>query len=466
MINKLLSSGWTGLVVLVLILTACVPAAHPSDVATPAASSFHPTTEAAPTPKSSSTLRSASPSPIGGETPTPTPTFLTTPTPDVTPAVEPTPSDSPAPTLPWEKTLRGQVFFAGSGQYGVIDFGNLEDRWPEILYSCGSESVGPCDAVNLAFAHHAEMMAFWDSGSPARLWISDLSLEEVALILDDVDDDYSSAQVLWTPDDSHIILETTGRSESPSLIYHVQRKILEPWPWDCDRIASSPLTKRLALWCPSASGGETYAVVEWKGEIWVSNQPPTDLLVVQADDSPWVWAWSVTGDQVAFYDISDPLGHLFICDAQGTCSKILPGTSLLSTEPSRLKSFYAKISYPVQWSRDSRWLLVYSNGSTDRPCPKRLSQVDGVSLLDAPCWQVVEVATGEIAWTPLDSFSADDGAITWLLFSPSFSPTGSKLAFGVQYGGPIELWVVDLGTKEGKMIWDPRVLRFHWANSQ
>ena len=133
-----------------------------------------------------------------------------------------------------------------------------------IFLGQNSVRLGP-DYVR--FAHFADRLVH-KSGreAPYQLLLANLALEDERVIRDDV----ASYYAYWSPDDWHLIFVPDGNPASGS-IYHIKTNTWEAWPYnDCNQVAVSPKTGRLATWCLSVSNPDTFAVIEWGGEIWVS----------------------------------------------------------------------------------------------------------------------------------------------------------------------------------------------------
>jgi hypothetical protein len=189
------------------------------------------------------------------------------------------------------------------------------------------------------------------------------------------------------------------------MIYHLQTGALEKWPWHCDRVALSPRTQRLATWCSSTTGEARFAVMEWGGEIWHSDAAPTTEIVhgLKLSLDKWIidwiqtWAWSADGQQVAYFDPTDPAGYLYIANSTGVRLKILPGAVRDLGEKD--------LVFPddLQWSQDGRRLLVLAYSSTEHTCP-RVGGIAEDKPRESPCRQVVDTQTGEVLWSFGDSF--------------------------------------------------------------
>jgi hypothetical protein len=285
------------------------------------------------------------------------------------------------------------------------------------------------------------------------LWLSDLDLENPQLIYTDEDELYSDADyetalnLQWTADDLHLIWYT--ENDSPNLIYHLQTQTIELWPWKCDRIALSSRTNKLATWCISEQSDSQYSVIEWGGNIWYSDVPPTFELVRQEQislTSPPVWAWSSDGNRLAYFNPSSQTGELIIANVQGIVELSFPNVAWWQTEAVAESRIYLPAPL-IRWSRDSSQLLVFAHDLTTNACPQYRDYWSGSDeLYDIPCWQVMESQSGTVlwAWAELVNITSEDGSETWQVWDAAISPSGKHLAFNIAVSGGVELGIFDL----------------------
>lgn len=408
------------------------------------------------------TLKSMTPSPVQIASPASSSTTEVTFTPEV------------SPTLVVSDLLSNHMYtlfqftcFVGDCVYEAW-VENVQGRYiPQLRYAGNDNSDSPAHALLLTFANTKDLVAYWTDSASGQLWISDLAYQEPRLIFSDEANDYRvkdppnldyKVKLTWSPDDLHLIVDVPSGS-TPDLIYDLQTEVLEPWPWECDQIAFSPRTEHFATWCSSTSGEARYAVMEWGGEIWYSEQPPADKLVrgVKLLPPQWIetllqtWAWSADGQQIAYFDPADFKGYLHIVDASGKHLKVLPGGVKQAGE----------ITAPadLQWSQDGQRLLVHAYGSKSHPCPLYRSPVSPNSVAsNAPCWQVLDTATGNILWTLLDSAEGlmatqsepADAIVDWKSLMATISPDGKLVALTLT-SRPIEYgYVINIDTGEIK----------------
>lgn len=307
-------------------------------------------------------------------------------------------------------------------------------------------AVGPGDALLLSFANYANTVAYWTDKEIGQLWISDMELEMPRLIYADEAQVYATnddslyawdgkGDLIWTPDDLHVIFDPKDKT-LPNLIYHLQSNAAEPWPWDCDRVAVSPQTKRLATWCAALDGSPNFAIIEWGGEIWISPSPPVQEIVRRRGERAiaWEsnWTWSSDGQQIAYFDPLDTEGRLFVADATGVQKALFPGAAWwLNLETSHL----AIPQNILQWSQDGRWLLVYANDLISDSCPdiEIMFDLTEGELSDVPCWHLLDTQDYRMHWSWRDfMMSADvpsEFARFWRDFEASISTRGNYLLF-------------------------------------
>jgi hypothetical protein len=253
----------------------------------------------------------------------------------------------------------------------------------------------------------------------------------------------------------------------PSLIYDVRTQQVEEWPWNCGRVAVSARTNQLALWCGQVSGHQ-YAVIEWGGEIWYSDSPPTATLTRRLDDQPPTWAWSPDGSEIAYFDQVESGWQVSIADAQGPRPDVLVSVADPRGSPWQLVKMH--------WSVQGERLLIMANGTADHPCPLYKSLI-GSDPNDppghVPCWQVMDANTGEVVWSVGDAAEAISsllptvseaypGLISWSPFTAAISTDGNWVAFSLESAILDEIVAIDLRSGEAFMM-DARPVVMRWG---
>ncbi len=343
----------------------------------------------------------------------------------------------------------------------------------------GSQN-GPAQGYDLSFSNHSNLMAYWPLGYPSELFISDLSNQIQHLIFTDIDQAYGigdrdDVRLMWSSDDMHLIVDVKNGVEL-DFIYHLQTGMVEVWPYDCDRIALSPKSGKMTTWCASITEATKFAVLEWGGEIWYSQEPPANELVrrkvppvrLGQEEKPLVWGWSPSGEKIAFYDPEDLLGNLYIANANGDIQISIPGKAywLVENDPVGLPPYNS-----IQWSFSENRLLIYGAGDENHSCPQWINIFDESPVKKSvPCWQVIDVSNGETLWTVSDSvdgivYPADISFAQNLIFNnASLSPDGNYLALFSHVGGANNLNIIDIESHKVLRGWDFYVQSMRWGN--
>lgn len=429
------------LLIAILGLSACLPS-----VSAPVSSTSSPSIKTLPSSEQSVTpILSPSPLPLISTT---TATCTPSPSPTSTPEALPT----PAPCA--HALYRQSCYDSNVCRYLSWDPGNDPIATP---WLASPAIAKPVDTADVAFANFDNRMAYWTDTSPGQWWISDLDLQQPELIFTDTTGTYpyEKVQLFWSPDDLHVILEVEGES-LPGRIYHVQTKMQEEWPWKCDRVATSPRTAKLALWCSPIGAQREDAVIEWRGDIWYSEQPPTTEIVHRLDDQPPSWAWSSDGQQVAFLNPAKADWPVSIADAAGIHTTL----PLSTNDPRGLPWHWTRI----QWSSDGQRLLFQADGTAEFPCPLHKAPIGGPPDQEATpieCWQIVDAETGQVVWntgvssdgiSKLLATSPEPDSTLWYSDAATISPDGKMVAFTLNTLHFSLVLVVDLSSGQVYMM--------------
>jgi hypothetical protein len=358
-----------------------------------------------------------------------------------------TPTNTPGPTKTFEPVffsldaLTGNeneaIFFNSwdAGYFAYLDINDAQD-----LYFVDRALSA------FRFANHDQMVSYFDWDSA---WIVSLTNQRKMRLFEHEYPLDRETQVLWTPDDQHIIFDMDD-GDSPAIIYHRKSGYFEEWPYRCDRLAISPQSRRAALWCPAEHDKNNWAVIEWGGEIWYDNKAPEKTIVKsynfrEASLHPG-WkpnfnrvpifrnaAWSSGGELIAFFDPEDQNGDLIIITAHGEEIERFKARAYWLSE---LTDAVAGLpGFPLQWSQNNSKLLIYGVGEENNPCPSSLR--DEVIYENPGCWQVLDIKKGKTIWninTFLDSlpdFEYLDPVKNELFFigNASISQQGKYLSF-------------------------------------
>lgn len=346
----------------------------------------------------------------------------------------------------------------------------------------------PANGQLHAFSHYSDQIAYWTRTDPSEFWISDVAYERPHQILADAEGTYvrrgslpteNLQQLQWSPDDRHLLVYTSSRT-TPHLIYHLETKEIEEWYWLCQNAIVSPRTNELAVLCIADDHLDfdpenSYAIMEWGGDIWYTPDKPDTVLSPALIDGTIPWRFSTDGQLIAYFDPHDPGAHLLIADAEGNVRRLLPNSSLLQQDQ-RITEFETQYykSWPerqlgfFRWSPDNELILAYALGDTDHPC--RLLQYSEESQFnESPCWQVVEVTTGEVLWTEKNSadtlFRDEIEKSRMRLVQAEFSPNGQMVAVRGQHLGNYLLAVIELDTFVAHRLFPLPLTQFYWAST-
>lgn len=384
----------------------------------------------------------------------------------------------------------GRLVFARYEYYGWFDL-VAEDRPQGFTFEPTDEYHkftsrelvnGPGRGTYHVFSHYSDRVAFWtDAGT---LWVSDIAYRKPEQILLDQSQKHvpeernltpwGDINLIWSPDDQNLFVYNLD----PTLgfIYHVETGQLEEWYWQCDSLIISTQSGRLATLCSKIIGvaaeEETYAVLEWGGEIWFSDTLPGELFLEPLSDGTAFWQWSANGQQVAYFDPNDPGDHLFIADIQGNTRKLLSGISpFQDSEIAGYQQYeFLSAETPFLWSRDGSLLLVDGLGQADSPCPPLISEeADPPLVLTWDCWQAVDVNTGQVIWSEvslLGNLSLDNGGepVQISVDALTVAPIGRFVAVrGTITSYPV-IVIVDLHTSQVTTISQfDRFKRIYWG---
>ncbi len=443
------------------------------------------------------TLPSTTPTlPVESSTLAPTTTPTATSTLEIARETETqAPSDEPAPTQVTVvsepittsdelETASGLFLFSPLVTYRFIE--QMANDFSQPIYiddlqlPLGSQA-GPAQGYDLAFSNHSNLMAYWTVGQPGKLFISDLSNQIQYLVFTDTSQGYANGnrapeiRLIWSPDDTHLIVDEKNGVEL-DFIYHLKTGVIEPWPYDCDRIARSPKSGKMATWCILTTDATKFAVLEWGGEVWYSQEPPADELVRRTvppvrlglEEKPLVWGWSPSGEKIAFYDPDDPLGNLYIADADGDIQLSIPGKAywLVDNDPAGLPPYD-----PIRWSFSENRILIYGAGEENLNCPPWKNIFDeNPEAKPVSCWQVIDASNGETVWTISDSlegiFYGSDVSFAqnFTFRNASLSPDGKYLALFSYVSGAKNLNIIDLDSHKVLRGWDFDVPLMRWSN--
>jgi len=318
-------------------------------------------------------------------------------------------------------TNPAKVLPLDQGQASWVDFSNSSDRlW----------FIKPDDQNQDEKVHENQ------------LWISNLRGQESTLVYTTTSDiwQWETMDPLWTPDDLHIIIQTSNHSED-AVIYDVKTRQLEDWPYDCNRLALSPHSSKLALWCDKLPARDKFAVIEWGGEIWFSPSSPQDGFTQTGN-----LAWSADGKLLAFSDDTQPDGNVYLMDQTGKLINMIPGI-MAWRHP-----IYKDIGdASLSWSANGQRLLFLAPGPEEKPCmPDEYNPLLLGPASNPPCWHVYDMASKQIIWDLPDAIVPGENYESHIFENAALSSDGRYLALGVNGADNLQrgIWVIDLETDQ------------------
>lgn len=320
------------------------------------------------------------------------------------------------------------------------------------------------NALKATFANHSNKIAYWTSVTEfAELYVYDLVTEQEELIYVDTENKFPIHQfgsrdfeLIWSADDRHLIV-TNNLNLEVSLIYHLETKFLEPWPWKCSQIAMSPKTNKVSTWCESINSmNNQFAVIEWNGEIWLSNLLPDNT--ISTSDLQDARAFSTDGT-VAFFDSK---GNLATVNIDGNKSVLVENIAWWKNTSIQASKITIPAN-PIQWSDSGDRILVFAIGQEVHDCPNWSNIADPTNAIyEIPCWQTFNLESKKIDWKLGDSFK-DKESLYWQFDTASLSVDGKYLAVTSESLGLFLTFIVNVETNES-LYWDSGASSLKWAS--
>jgi len=276
------------------------------------------------------------------------------------------------------------------------------------------------------FSESGQFLAYWiRKETTSELWITPLNNWSPDLIISFDTGKYDVVRLEWLANDKYILLRLgnvvedsmIGQREDITDAYLINlenKRVDSPsnWSGDCTILAISPKSKQIATWCfEKQSNRKTnrYVVVEDRGEVWFTENPPTEVLKEIAFAGDNRWAWSLDRQFVAFtiFDEDEGVEHLFYRHSNDDFSTTLTDNS------SELFSF-------LVWSPDNQF-ITYSGD-----CP------DGYF-----CQVIMKIDNQNVVWNSQMSGLDNVRNLSW-------SPDSQHVAVSI----PNEVVIVNIMTNE------------------
>jgi hypothetical protein len=410
----------------------------------------------------------------------------------------PNPSDTPLSTMPFTtKTVEAKPlpkatanslssednliyiqdrFNTGIYFYSYPTVNKSSDYLPpnQVIAFPGENSPGP---GNLSFANFEPKLAYADLRN--NIWIADLMNHNPKKITSFPYDYKGNIRLIWSPDDRYLLIDTNDPI-LPNMIYSINEGELEGWDYICDRMATSPRTKQISVWCISSNDSNDFAILEWGGTIWYSDQAPENEFLRststdgQINESLNIFSlyndvgWSSDGAYIAYFDPQDKNGTLTIARLTGEIQSQIPQKAYWLSD---LFSNNNQLpGTPIQWSKNNEYILVYAMGDSNSPCPT--PSVEELKPFppqktNSACWQVLNSKTGVLIWDTSRLEQNNQPDFKHTDSSMSISPDGEMVALASYINGfdPV-FYVVDVRENNillqapftvDKMRWGPKI---------
>jgi hypothetical protein len=283
--------------------------------------------------------------------------------------------------------------------YGAVSIGDDQFLSSNII-AVGTDHLPPSD--ELQFANYAPLVAYIDGNS--NLWIADLAMKIPVRI--DTLADRELYRLVWSPDDRYLLI--SADLSTMYMLDIVSGEFL-PWHYLCTILGISTRSQNVSVWCPSIESDTDYAVLEWGGEIWYTDQAPSVILLQQTPDTileaplgmlPLYQnvGWSSDGKKIAYYDTYDPQGALIIINQSGEHLAVYPGKAYWISPLGKAQQKY--VDFALRWSENQDTLVVYAIGDQEQPCPNITIEFGILSgdYINPPCWQVLDPQDGRLIW--------------------------------------------------------------------
>lgn len=350
----------------------------------------------------SSTVTKESVEPIDEVTPsvsTDTPSFTFTPvspellsTVTATQAIIPTPTATLTPTALSMPIPEGRFIYLDEKGINITD---LDTGDIGLLATPSITGSWIRDAV---FSPDKRWVAYWEiSPNFTKLFLQEAENNEATFVHTFENNIDQIPYMFWSGDSLHLFIVFEPASDPLVLdqsssdpikdrsrfILSIETMEVQQWNWECDRIAQSPQTDRIVMWCPSLDPGEaSFAVIEWKDEIWYTKEAPDIFL--KARNPEFIlpsWVWSKDGRRVVYPEDSLSGTSQFIIAAVNS-GQIM--TETLNVE----QTFISNLGL----SNDNLYISFL-----------------GRCMASDPCLVVLNIESNDVAWTSEDLGSINRG---------------------------------------------------------
>lgn len=323
--------------------------------------------------------------------------------PEDIPALTVQPSASPTETSISHKIQATEALESIDGELLVIDSIGIvklsfsQDQ-PEYLLRKGDDWLW----WKAAFSNDGDFLAYlFQTEDGYELWLTDsrLWLPELAI---SIESKHEVASLEWLVNDKYLLMRLGSLEEDnvgqkiridESYIVNPRSGLIESpedWSGSCNILAFSPRTGNLATWCIDEGTNQENIVIEIDGELWTTDQEPSEILKELAFEGETSWAWSYDEDYIGFtkFDRGESLYY-------SPTDKDMP--ILLAGTDSGPFGF-------LSWSPNSEYLMYFGKCEDGNFC-HIISQVENKEVLWTSQTNTL-TNVGPVAWSPNSDFIA------------------------------------------------------------
>lgn len=366
------------------------------------------------------------------------------------------PSTSIAPTeTPITKKPFGNIYVwnADPPSYGVIDL-DAEPWALKILMPAEPEKAGPDRALTVSFSRFSNQIAYVTSFSEElELWISDANLTQSSVVWADEERrlgsnlDTEQLRIFWEGNDNFVVLESN--TDNPhTVIYNLSSGTTTQLTGKCSQIDQSPVSARLALWCPGAGQPPQYTLLESDGIQNTTDVPPSDPIRILE------WTFSPNGETVIYANDQDEV------------ALINPDKSIMKL-PVKYSQFPWSVPTNFHWSHNGSQVLVYGY-SQNGLCPQFYNS-EFLQYQERPCWILFDSASGNEIWWPKDDLAqmidTSWDSINDTVYEASLSPDTQWLASSLRESGIRYFLIASLVDDQVVTIGDFTASKLAWYSN-